>query len=95
MLLPDTNAQVALSVAQRMLVQVRALSLKHAGSPGGIVTVSLGVASMVPHSDEMVPHDLVEAADRALYKAKQEGRNRICWTFDECALPAVFQIMAE
>jgi diguanylate cyclase (GGDEF)-like protein len=94
-LLPDTNAQVALSVAQRMLVQVRALSLKHAGSPGGIVTVSLGVASMVPHSDEMVPHDLVEAADRALYKAKQEGRNRICWTFDECALPAVFQIMAE
>jgi diguanylate cyclase (GGDEF)-like protein len=78
-LLPETHSQAAISVAERMRVQVRALRLEHARRPHGIATISLGVASLVAHADETTHDDLVEAADRALYRAKQDGRDRVCW----------------
>ena len=40
------------------------------------LTISLGVASIVP-SDKMDSNKLIEAADKALYKAKKEGRNKV------------------
>ncbi|NLK64022.1 MAG: GGDEF domain-containing protein [Tissierellia bacterium] len=40
------------------------------------ITVSLGVASIVP-DNEMEPYELIDAADRELYKAKEDGRNKV------------------
>jgi diguanylate cyclase (GGDEF)-like protein len=77
-LLPDTSARAAHAVANRLLTGVRDLQLKHAKRPNGFVTVSLGVASLPPEADRMTASDLLEAADRALYCAKQEGRDRVC-----------------
>jgi PleD family two-component response regulator len=48
----------------------------HAASPsGGVVTVSVGVASLMARADQ-APLVLVEAADAALYDAKRSGRGR-------------------
>jgi diguanylate cyclase (GGDEF)-like protein len=75
--LPDTDADGALAVARRLHEAVAALRIPHPTSAvGPVVTVSIGVATAVP-----APHGgpalLVEAADRALYRAKDLGRNRI------------------
>lgn len=73
-LLPDTNAQDALEAARHIQKEVWSLALPHADTPPGIVTVSLGVASLVP-STQHIPEELVRQADSALYRAKQSGRN--------------------
>jgi two-component system chemotaxis family response regulator WspR len=53
------------------------LGIPHVGSPGWThVTISLGVATAVP-SAELSPEDLVAAAERALSRAKLDGRNRL------------------
>jgi diguanylate cyclase (GGDEF)-like protein len=75
-LLPDTDTSGALDVARRVRAAVGALHLAHGASPFGRVTLSIGVAQMVPgpgHTSE----ELLERADRALYAAKQAGRNGV------------------
>lgn len=74
--LPRTDLPGARKVAEQILAQVLALDIPHSASQHGQVTVSIGVAALeARHSDE--PEQLlVEAADRALYKAKESGRNR-------------------
>lgn len=74
--LPDTNSENAVEVAQRIRFQVKALQIVHANSPvSQYVTVSCGVASTVADS-ESSPADLIAAADEALYIAKEQGRDR-------------------
>lgn len=73
-LLPDTSLPEAMEAAQRMQHEVWSLALPHAAAPPGIVTFSLGVASLIP-SKAHVPDDLVRQADAALYRAKAAGRN--------------------
>jgi diguanylate cyclase (GGDEF)-like protein len=75
-LLPDTDCRAAASVAERMRLRVRELGLRHDGRPDGVVTISLGVAAVIPRSGETSPGRLVDAADRSLYIAKQAGRDR-------------------
>lgn len=75
-LLPGLDAQAALDVAQQMQEAIRALALPHEGAPFGIVTMSFGVAATVPQRDQS-PDELVRRADRAMYEAKQAGRNCI------------------
>jgi diguanylate cyclase (GGDEF)-like protein len=83
-LLPNTSARAAHPVANRLLTAVRDLRLKHARRPSGFVTVSVGIAALTPGNDGGTASDLVEAADRALYRAKKEGRDRVCQAIDEC-----------
>lgn len=73
-LLPDANGQDALEAARHMQHEVWSLALPHAETAPGIVTFSLGVASLVP-SSQHTPEDLIRQADSALYRAKASGRN--------------------
>ena len=76
-LLVDTGAEGARLLAERIRQRVEDLAIEHRASPDGpVLTVSLGVASVVPRAASR-PEDLVDLADRALYVAKQAGRNRV------------------
>ena len=83
-ILPGTDRFGAIDVAERLRDAVQALRLPHPGSPTGLVTISIGVAS-AHLTDEWAkdPRQLVAVADRELYRAKQAGRNRV-----RCARPA-------
>lgn len=66
----------ARDVAERIRDGVEAKSLTHRGSATGVQTVSLGVAALTPQAGEQA-RELVTIADRALYRAKDLGRNRV------------------
>lgn len=76
-LLPGTSLPDALERARHTQQAVWSLAIEHAGTPAGIVTVSLGVAVQIP-SRQQSPDDLLRHADQALYQAKRAGRNRVC-----------------
>ena len=78
-LLPDTNADGALDVARSVLGAIAELDIPHGASPFGRVTSSIGVAQLVPGPNHTF-QELLDRADRALYAAKQAGRNRIVAT---------------
>lgn len=74
--LPGTDGPGALAVAEDIRLAVAGLAIPHAASKvAGHVTISLGVAAAVP-SPEGHPLPLVKQADEALYRSKDEGRNR-------------------
>ncbi len=75
-ILPETTAEGAEQIAER--IRANAASHRHApgsGDTGVSITVSIGCALFPTHG--RTPDELVEAADRALYDAKQRGRNRV------------------
>ena len=75
-LLPLEDGHGAEGVARRLLDEVSLLSIPHAqSSVTPWVTVSMGLASMVP-TDGATPGDLIKRADALLYQAKASGRNR-------------------
>jgi diguanylate cyclase (GGDEF)-like protein len=75
-LLRDSPAADAQSVAERLRATVQNLRIENAGSPERVVTVSVGVAS-AELTDEAAAARMVENADRALYEAKCAGRNQV------------------
>jgi diguanylate cyclase (GGDEF)-like protein len=78
LLLPDTDVRGAIKVAERMHDAVRLLAAENSASPfGGLltVTIGIGVGEAEIGSD---PIAMIDVADRALYQAKQMGRNRTC-----------------
>jgi diguanylate cyclase (GGDEF)-like protein len=74
--LPDTPADGAAKIAEKIRAAISDLSIEHAGSEFGRVTASIGLASWRPERDDDVSA-LIRAADEALYDAKARGRNRV------------------
>ncbi len=75
-LLPSTNHSAAGVVAQRCLDRLDQARIKHGAAPvSPWVTVSIGIASIIP-GPEIDADNLVQSADAALYRAKEQGRNR-------------------
>lgn len=74
-LLPGVGTAGALRIAEEIRAAVQSRTIHH-GDQQLAVTVSIGVASCPMHG--IAAADLVAAADRALYRAKSEGRNRVC-----------------
>ncbi len=76
-LLPETFAEGALQIAEKMRKAVETARITHATSPvAGHLTISLGVVTAVPGKDAL-PDSFIAAADKALYAAKEGGRNRV------------------
>ncbi|MDD2501405.1 MAG: diguanylate cyclase [Geobacter sp.] len=76
-ILPETDEAGAQIVANEILEGIAQLAIPHPASPlGPIVTASIGVATSVANREYEYPW-LLQEADKALYQAKQEGRNRI------------------
>ena len=75
-LLPETEFQGAMIVAERIRIAVASLDIRHAAHPSGRVTVSIGVGVAYPTAADAAAA-LVGLADEALYQAKHEGRNRV------------------
>ncbi|MEG4508092.1 AAA-like domain-containing protein [Microcoleus sp. F6_B4] len=80
-ILPETDASAALVVAEQIRAKVKALNIVFHpesvdGLPNSVVTISLGIASVVP-SEENDAITLLLAADEALYESKRQGRDRL------------------
>ncbi|MDG9925746.1 MULTISPECIES: sensor domain-containing diguanylate cyclase [unclassified Pseudomonas] len=80
LLLPETDAQGALQVAEQARVALEELGVAHAGSPWRRLSLSAGVNVCQPSPDmaaEGGPQRLIQGADKALYAAKAAGRDRV------------------
>ena len=81
-ILPDTDAAGIKHIAESACAAVRELDIEHSASPvSSIVTVSIGAGSVRP-GPGCTAADLIQAADKALYKAKLAGRDRVAYS--EC-----------
>jgi len=76
-ILPNTDAAGAMQLALKINEAMRGKRLPHRGNPGGIVTLSIGCATIAP-SFGLHAVNLIERADEALYLAKRSGRDQAC-----------------
>jgi diguanylate cyclase (GGDEF)-like protein len=77
-ILPETDIQGASIIAERILKSVEQLAIRHDyNSAAPVVTVSVGVATYDTYDAECTPEKLIEMADKAMYEAKKQGRNRV------------------
>jgi len=76
-ILPNTDSEGAVEVAENIRLAIQKREIPHAASTvSKFVSLSLGVATVIP-SHEITQKQFIVSADSALYKAKQNGRNRI------------------
>ncbi|MCY0385777.1 diguanylate cyclase [Robbsia sp. Bb-Pol-6] len=76
LVLADTTEEVGALIAERIRATVEDCGIPHVGSPLGHLTISLGIASYNGASAGRT-EELVKRADQSLYRAKQNGRNRV------------------
>lgn len=74
-MLPDTNEQTAVMVGERIREGIEAEPIPTRAGPMEL-TISLGAHAAVPGPDDN-SESFLERADQALYRSKQEGRNRV------------------
>lgn len=79
-ILGNTEKENASIIAEQVRSSIEELQIPHRFSTqSGCITISIGVATLHPaESPDASPDDLINAADRALYEAKNRGRNRVC-----------------
>ena len=76
-LLPDTRLEGALALAESCVRHLEKLAIENPRATAyGVVTMSVGVASVVPSPHSSI-EELIGSADRALYAAKKAGRNQV------------------
>lgn len=76
-ILPATNAYGAFERAEVVRRAVHDLAIPHSGSSHGVVTISVGVATLDGGADLIDVAGLIHTADTALYQAKAKGRNKV------------------
>ncbi|MEE8059827.1 MAG: diguanylate cyclase, partial [Pseudomonadales bacterium] len=77
LVLPDTNLAGAQLAAERLQQKIKRAAIPHQYSEvDSVITISIGIATLIP-SAENDPAFLIRNSDIALYKAKDEGRNRV------------------
>ena len=82
----EADLACALERAEEIRAAIRSTHLRHLGQTLPAPTASFGVAVYPQHGTK--PTDLLKAADQALYRAKQEGRDRVCAAADDREIPA-------
>ena len=76
-ILPEIDKAHALTVAEKLRRAIEGTTFPRAKSqPGGKITISIGLSSYP--EDAMIGEELIELADKGLYLAKSQGRNRVC-----------------
>jgi len=75
-IMPGADIDIVRTVAERLRRAVEALQEPHERPSAGVVTVTVGVAALVP-SGRFTTDKLIPAADAALYEAKRNGRNQV------------------
>jgi len=77
LLLPETSLDGAMIIAEKIRKKIESFSLSLEGNKSVNVTVSLGVSQVDIENDPNI-ESVIKRADIALYKAKENGRNRVC-----------------
>ena len=76
-ILPDAEQEHAKAIAEQIRIAIMDLGLPHGASPvANIITASFGVCTKAPDRDTS-PKTLIECADKAMYLAKKQGRNKV------------------
>lgn len=76
-ILSDTDEDAGLFIADAFREGLRSLNIPHQGADGGLLTVSIGIATIVPQDEGIDATELLRRADEALYIAKDRGRDQI------------------
>lgn len=81
-ILPQTTVQGAITIANQILSEIDRLQIPHSQSDvSQYLTLSIGLASTIP-THQNSPQDLIDQADRFLYRAKRQGRKQIVYRDD-------------
>jgi diguanylate cyclase (GGDEF)-like protein/PAS domain S-box-containing protein len=93
--MPETDSAGAWHVAENIRQEIVSRQIPHSRSTAApFVTISCGLATILPATD-IEPKVLIEMADQALYRAKQNGRNRTVIYDAEIFKPSVFCVSEE
>lgn len=77
-ILSDVNTQNAYKIANRLCKRIASLKLINKGAESGLVTISVGLSTVTTSENQYRISDLIKQADKALYNAKNSGRNCVC-----------------